>query len=86
MCGFFVEFRKKNTSFDINNFKKSAKLISHRGPDQNLSLHSENISMEFFRLSIRDLSDNGSQPMMDYSKRYKIVFNGEIYNTSELKK
>ena len=86
MCGFFVEFRKKNTSFDINNFKKSAKLISHRGPDQNHSIHNEWISMEFFRLSIRDLSENGSQPMADYSKRYIIVFNGEIYNTSELKK
>ena len=42
--------------------------------------------MQFFRLSIRDLSKNGSQPMWDLSKKYLIVFNGEIYNTNYLKK
>ena len=86
MCGFIVEFRKKNTFFNKNKFKSSAKYLSQRGPDQNKSLYLDNVSMEFFRLSIRDLSDKGSQPMWDISKRYAIVFNGEIYNTSDLKK
>jgi len=86
MCGFIVEFRKKNTFFNKNKFKSSAKFLSQRGPDQNKSLYLDNVSMEFFRLSIRDLSDKGSQPMWDVSKRYAIVFNGEIYNTSDLKK
>ena len=86
MCGFFVEFRKQETDFDINRFKKSASLIKHRGPDDECFLHTKNISIKFFRLSIRDLSKNGSQPMWDYNKKYLIVFNGEIYNTNKLRK
>ena len=85
MCGFFVEFRKKDTHFNLDSFKKSANLISHRGPDDQNSVHLKNISFQFFRLSIRDLSENGAQPMWDYNKRYLIVFNGEIYNTEYLK-
>lgn len=85
MCGFFVEFRTKDIFFDKKKFKTSSKLLSHRGPDQNQSIYLKNISMEFYRLSIRDLSINGNQPMWDASKRFVIVFNGEIYNTDELK-
>ena len=33
-----------------------------------------------------DLSEKGDQPMFDFSKRYLIAFNGEIYNARELKK
>ena len=37
------------------------------------------------RLSILDISAAGHQPMCDVSKRYWIVFNGEIYNYKEVK-
>ncbi|MCF6212744.1 MAG: asparagine synthase (glutamine-hydrolyzing) [Flavobacteriaceae bacterium] len=40
----------------------------------------------FKRLSIIDLSDNGHQPMCDSSKKYWIVFNGEIYNYKEIRR
>ena len=40
--------------------------------------------MLFYRLSIRDLSNNGRQPMHSVSKNLVIVFNGEIYNSREL--
>ena len=86
MCGFLVEFRKKDIPFSLNRFKKAGNLISHRGPDDDNFINLKNISMQFFRLSIRDLSKNGSQPMWDYSKKYLIVFNGEIYNTDYIKK
>jgi asparagine synthase (glutamine-hydrolysing) len=43
-----------------------------------------NIGLAHRRLSIHDLSSLGHQPM-GYMDRYKIVFNGEIYNYLELK-
>ena len=44
-----------------------------------------NFAMGFRRLSIIDLSEHGHQPMQDESKRYTLVFNGEIYNYLELR-
>ena len=40
----------------------------------------------FCRLSIRDLSDNGHQPMADSEKKAVLVFNGEIYNADIYRK
>ena len=39
----------------------------------------------FKRLSIRDKSDNGNQPMISQNSNSFICFNGEIYNTDFLK-
>lgn len=86
MCGFLFEYRKKNIKFDRKSFLNSASFIQQRGPDESRFLNFQNISTMFYRLSIRDLSKNGSQPMWDKTKRFLIVFNGEIYNTSDLKK
>lgn len=40
----------------------------------------------FRQLKIIDLSNNSHQPMCDLSKKFWIVFNGEIYNFKEIKK
>tara|TARA_B100001175_G_C19493472_1_gene633925 strand:+ start:332 stop:2188 length:1857 start_codon:yes stop_codon:yes gene_type:complete len=84
MCGFFVYFSKKKKFFDKKKFLRSADLISHRGPDDNHTYFGKSIAMKFYRLSIRDVSDSGKQPMLSWSKRYLITFNGEIYNTKKL--
>lgn len=58
---------------------------THRGPDASgVSLVDAEHSLWFghSRLSIIDLSENGSQPME--SDRYALTFNGEIYNYKEL--
>ncbi len=87
MCGFLVHFSKNNKkNFDRSKFVKSARLISHRGPDDMQKFFHENINMIFYRLSIIDQSNLGSQPMFSLTKRYLIVFNGEIYNAKKLKK
>ena len=62
--------------------------LSHRGPDHfgywNESIG--NFYLSHKRLSIIDLSNAGSQPMISNSGRYVISFNGEIYNNHELRK
>ena len=42
------------------------------------------IFLSFQRLSFRDLSNTGSQPMHSSNGRYIIMFNGEIYNFDHL--
>ena len=86
MCGFLGNIFNKKYFFDKRNFIESAKLIEHRGPDDKSSLYNDNLSIIFYRLSIRDKTTNGRQPMMSKSKRHIICFNGEIYNTNYLKK
>ncbi len=44
-----------------------------------------NIAFGHRRLKIIDLSPNAFQPMNDTSKRYSLIFNGEIYNYKEIR-
>lgn len=85
MCGFIFEYRKKQVLFNKRKFLYASSYIKQRGPDENKFINYKNISTMFYRLSIRDLSKKGSQPMWDRSRRYLIVFNGEIYNSDDLK-
>ena len=86
MCGFFCIVGKISKNFDKNKFVKSSKLISQRGPDDFQTLYSNKFALSFYRLSLRDLSNNGRQPMRSLCGRYIICFNGEIYNSEEIKK
>lgn len=65
--------------------KNMLELIIHRGPDSDGTFFDDFISIGFRRLSIMDLS-NGKQPMFNEDKSLVLVFNGEIYNSHELKK
>ena len=60
----------------------------HRGPDQGgrWAKHLDNSSIVLGgrRLAIQDLTEAGSQPMVDPVTGNAIVFNGEIYNFPEL--
>ncbi len=66
--------------------KKMNNLLRHRGPDDEGIFLDNNVSLGHRRLSIIDLSKAAHQPMSDESKRYWIVYNGEIYNFKELRK
>lgn len=90
MCG-IVGFFNKNTYVDEKPIYKMIDLIRHRGPNDegleilNMYNGSHNVIAGFVRLSIRDLSMNGHQPMYNDDKSIMITFNGEIYNADEIR-
>jgi len=87
MCGFsgFIDY---NNLSDINQLNRMNDVIRHRGPDAAGDFFDNKdkytIGFGHRRLSIIDLNENANQPM--YFNDLVIVFNGEIYNHSEIKK
>lgn len=83
MCG-FVGFTNKINDASII-LGKMMDRIKHRGPDSDGKYVDEQIAMGFRRLSIIDLSDQGSQPIFNEDKSLVLTFNGEIYNYKDLR-
>jgi asparagine synthase (glutamine-hydrolysing) len=87
MCGIsgFIDFNKNSS---INDLQKMTNSLLHRGPDASGNEFFVNdicnIALGHRRLSIIDLSETGKQPMR--FENLWIVFNGEIYNYTEIKK
>ena len=84
MCGILGAY---NSTININKFKESLNLLSHRGPD-NQDVFIDNLSnliLGHNRLAIIDLSDKANQPFTSEDGRYTITYNGEIYNFLEIK-
>ncbi len=80
MCGIAAIYNiKENKSNNLNDIRNILRNINHRGPDDQRYLSINNCHLGIARLSIIDLK-NGNQPIIDISKRYYLVFNGEIYN------
>lgn len=64
--------------------------LRHRGPDAqgmvNINwLNGYSLTLGHRRLSIIDLGPGGAQPIESQSKRFTLVFNGEIYNYREIR-
>lgn len=88
MCGICGFVSKQNIT--LEQLKKMNDTMYHRGPDdageEIFSMKDGyQIGMAQRRLSIMDLSPLGHQPMHSKDGRVSVVFNGEIYNFSELK-
>lgn len=81
MCGILGTIPKTEEKF----FKHALDTLAHRGPDDyGIELIGSDITLGHRRLSIVDIT-HGHQPMFDSSKRYSVIFNGEIYNFLEIK-
>ena len=93
MCG-ITGFANFNDNFlNKENFFKQTldnmrETLKRRGNDAHNLYLDTHFGAAHARLSIRDLSENGTQPMIKQvnANKYIIVYNGEIYNTDELKK
>ena len=90
MCGLagFLSINRKLFVSDEDVIHRMTDAIRQRGPDdQGIWIdHSVGIALGHRRLSILDLSFSGHQPMLSHEGRYRIIFNGEIYNHQELRK
>ena len=90
MCGINGLVYKNAENTDVQNIiEKMNQKIIHRGPDEDgffvEHLDNKTIAFAMRRLSIVDLS-TGKQPIFTEDKSKIIVFNGQIYNSEELKK
>ena len=102
MCGLFgwVSPQAPSENQSRKSIEACFKSMHQRGPDdQGLLVHRKNygwgsdanldgadIVLAHLRLSILDLSQRGHQPMTSADGRYRIVYNGEVYNYRELRK
>jgi asparagine synthase (glutamine-hydrolysing) len=86
MCGitgiFAFNLVGKFNKIQISN---ATQAIQKRGPDYQDVYHDEYVGLGHRRLSIIDTTAVAHQPMWDESKRYCIVFNGEIFNYQALR-
>lgn len=64
--------------------KQLTQSLKHRGPDFQATTMVDQVSLGHARLKILDLSSYGNQPMS--YKDLTIVFNGEIYNFTQLRR
>ena len=85
MCGIVGVFNLNNQTVNRNVLKSMSNKIAHRGPDGQGYYLKDNIGLAHNRLAILDISKKGAQPMSSKNNKWTIVFNGCIYNFSELK-
>ncbi len=87
MCGITGVFAFNLVGkFNMINVTAATLALEKRGPDFHDVYIDEFVGLGHRRLSILDTSPAANQPMWDATKRYCIVFNGEIFNYQILKK
>jgi asparagine synthase (glutamine-hydrolysing) len=90
MCGItgFIDFEHDDAN--EQSLGEMTLALKHRGPDDGglLIVNTEKcqVGLGHRRLSILDLSPAGRQPMKSARGRFVVVYNGEIYNHTKLKK
>lgn len=86
MCGLIV-FNPMGVidSTDWDALRIGLERMRSRGPDGERVWDSQHALLGHCRLAIIDLDPKSAQPMVSPCGRYRIVFNGEIYNYRELR-
>lgn len=85
MCGIVGILNRNSAPADGAVVTAMRDALAHRGPD-GAGLHLDGaLGLGHRRLSIIDLSDAASQPMISPDGRVVLTYNGEIYNFRELR-
>lgn len=87
IAGLYCQSNRYDRHLIQQTLMRMESVIRHRGPDASGVWldHQAGIGLAHRRLSILDLSATGSQPMQSRCGRYTLIYNGEIYNYSELR-
>lgn len=87
MCGIAgqVSFTENLLEYK-SSFIRMSETLRDRGPDQNGEYYSETAALVHRRLCVVDI-ENGRQPMIyeNSKEKYILVYNGELYNTDEVR-
>jgi len=86
MCGIAGIYYRSARTVDPIMLRCMMDQLIHRGPDDSGMWTERNIGLGHRRLTIRDLSSAGRQPMLDPSGLVVVSYNGEIYNDRELRR
>ncbi len=87
MCGIAGEVSySQAVAKNKDSFLRMQKVLSPRGPDQNGLYIKDNVALIHSRLCVIDI-ENGIQPMSACydGNEFTIVYNGELYNTDEVR-
>ncbi len=85
MCGIAGKLNFDGASISLELLKKMTDAIAHRGPDDEGHWIEDGVALGHRRLSIIDLSEHASQPMVSFDSRFVLSYNGEIYNFRKLR-
>ena len=88
MCGIagIYRFDRPSDELDLSIVRRMTEALRHRGPDAWGVSRLGSAVFGHRRLSIIDLSPAGNQPLSDSSGEVWITYNGEVYNSPELRK
>jgi asparagine synthase (glutamine-hydrolysing) len=84
VCG-ITGYTHRGRVFSPSAIKEATSTLIHRGPDQQGTHETADISLGAVRLKIIDLAA-GAQPFFSEDRKTVLVFNGEIYNYRELRR
>ena len=87
MCGIAGEVSFSNSVIkNKDSFLRMQKVLEPRGPDQNGIFIKDKVALVHSRLCVIDI-ENGLQPMtVKYGENeYTLIYNGELYNTDEVR-
>src|SRR5687768_15967848 len=87
IAGFLDAAQRSDTDTLVRLAEAMSPAVGHRGPDDaGVWVDAEaGVALSHRRLAVIDVSPAGHQPMVSRDERWVIVYNGELYDTEELR-